>query len=619
MESPKDRKPLVFENSEFLRDLSYSELDVLCEQIRQEIILTCSQRGGHLSSNLGAVELTVALHRFFHFPKDKLIFDVGHQCYTHKILTGRSIEHLNQKGCVAGFQKRKESECDPWEAGHSSTSISAAQAFAYARDQKKEDYDVVAFIGDASIVNGLSLEALNDVGSGENKIIVILNDNDMSISKPVGAIGSFFRRISTGKAYNRFKRGFRKALHDTKLYAFFRSLKNKIKSRLLRINIFDTMGFAYIGPIDGNSIKDVEKALKRAKQTNKSVIVHCHTMKGKGYRYAENDQNGYWHGVTPFDIETGAPKNLHPGLISWSHYFADLTDQIMGEKTDGLLVIPATRKGSGMEKVFADYPDRCHDVGIAEEHAATLCGGLAANGYHPILSIYSTFMQRAYDEIAHDCARMNANMTILIDRAGLGGSAGDTHQGIYDVAYLKSIPNVVITMPSSKAIAKALYYQSFDNHGVFAIRYPREFVRDSEDANPPALPFLRWRHDRPSTGHTLAIVAVGPKEKEILAEAQKRFLDVEIIDPVYLYPLQKDNILPLTRFQNVLIYDAYGTREGFADTLCSALMEAGYRGKVHVRAVTNSFVQHASVDEQLASFGLLPAQIIELAEKILGR
>ena len=622
MSSEKKATPLVFDNPDAIKSMSYAELSCLCADIRTELIRICSEYGGHLSPNLGDVELVVALHRSFDFSKDKLIFDVGHQCYTHKILTGRSLEHLNEKGCVAGFQKMRESPFDPWEAGHSSTSISAAQGYAIARDLKGEKFDVVAFIGDSSIVNGLAFEALNDIGSQKNKVIVILNDNDMSISRPVGALGNFFRKISTGRAYNKFKRGYRNALEKTrfgkKIFNLSFAIKNSIKRKLVPNTYFDNLGFAYIGPVDGHNIKAIEKALERAKRTDKSVVIHALTTKGKGYRYAEEDKTGYWHGVSPFDIETGKPKNLHPGYVSWSHFMAEVTAEIMGEKKDSYLLVPATRKGSGLEKCFALFPDRCHDVGIAEEHAATLCGSLYVNGFHPILSIYSTFMQRCYDEISHDCARINANMTILVDRAGLVGDNGDTHQGIYDVAYLKSIPNVVITQPSSKSIARSLYFQSFDNHGVFAIRYPRELLHDNEESFPVDLPYLRWRYERSSSSKKLAIVAVGPRERDLLEGCKKNYVDAEIIDPVYLYPLQRDNILPLMKYGTILIYDSYSTREGFADSLLSALMEEGYRGKVVVRAIPNVFVQHAKLSEQLSEFGLLPEQIVLEAKKLLA-
>ena len=623
MESKEIDIQLPLKDPSGLASMSPAELSLLCAELRKEIIRACSIYGGHLSSNLGDVELTVALHKHFDFAHDKLIFDVGHQCYAHKLLTGRSLEHLNEMGQVAGFQKMAESPYDPWEAGHSSTSLSAAEAFAIARDEKKEKFDVVALIGDASIVNGLALEALNNIGFRSHKVIIVLNDNDMSISPPVGAIGNLFRKVSTGKGYMRMKRGYRKVLQKTAfgrwIYSGTSHFKDWIKRKLVAPNLFDNLGFNYIGPIDGHNLKALDKAILRAKRSDDSVVLHVRTIKGKGYSYAENDLTGYWHGVTPFDIASGVPKEFHPGYISWSHFFADLTEGILRDKPNSHIVVPATRKGSGLEKAFAEFPERCHDVGIAEEHAATLCGALSVNGVHPILSIYSTFMQRCYDEISHDCARIRANMTILVDRAGLVGKNGDTHQGIYDVAYLKSIPNVVITMPSNKGIARALYYQSFDNHGVFAIRYPREMVHEGEDFMGAELPYMRWRYENNSTSKKLAIVAVGPKERALLELVKARYVDVEIIDPVYLFPLQKDNVLPLLSYQSVLIYDAYGTKEGFADTVLSALCELGYKGKVHVRAIPNQFVAHAKYNEQLSQFGLLPEQILDEAKAIIEK
>ena len=606
-----------------VKKMSYPELAVLCHDLRREILESVSKTGGHLSSNLGVIELTVALYRNFDFPNDKLIFDVGHQCYAHKLLSGRSLENLNKPGGVAGFQKMAESEFDPWEAGHSSTSISAAEAFAIAAHKKGETRDVVAVIGDSSVVNGLSFEALNDLGSRPEKVIVVLNDNDMSISRPTGSFGRFFRRISTGKVYTKAKKGYQRALFRSrlghKIYNFSLSFKNAIKARLVPLTMFDNMGFNYIGPVDGHDLKALDRAIARAKRSTKSVVLHVRTIKGKGYPYAENDKTGYWHGVTPFDLETGAPKKFHPGQVSWSHFMADLTYEMIANHPEAQLVVPATLKGSGLEKVFSSYPDRCIDVGIAEEHAATLCGAFSVNGFKPILTIYSTFLQRAYDEIAHDCARIKANVTLLIDRAGLVGSNGDTHQGIYDVAYLKSIPGVTVTMPSSKAMAKTLYEQSLTGKGVFAIRYPRDFVEEGMPLETISdLQYLRFRYERRTSSKKIAVLAVGPMEKKLLDLVEKAYLDVEIIDPVYLQPLQMDNLLPLLSFEHIFVYDAYSTKEGFASSVLTALMELGYKGKVTVRAVPNQFVREDSYDNQLAQFGLLPTQIVEELRKLLG-
>ncbi len=607
----------------FLKDLDYGELEVLCFKIRQEILASVSERGGHLSSNLGIVELTVALHRCFDFKTDKLILDVGHQCYTHKMLTGRSIEHLNQPGGVAGFQKMSESVYDPYEAGHSSNSISAAEAFAVARDFKGEKYDVVALIGDASIANGLAFEGLNDVGARDNKIIIVLNDNEMAITPSVGATGLFFRRVSAGRLYNDFKKGFRRVFYRGRVgrafYRFSWRAKNRLKRLLVPMNVFDHMGFTYLGPINGHDIKRLEKAFKKAKESSKSVVIHVRTVKGRGYHYAEQDTTGYWHGVTPFDLNTGAPKNFHPGLISWSHYFADLTHEMMQKHSDAYLITPATLKGSGLEKVFADFPERSRDVGIAEEHAATFAGALSLNGFHPIVSIYSTFLQRAYDEVSHDCARIKANVTFLIDRAGLVGKDGDTHQGIYDVAYLSSIPGVTVTMPSNKAEARSLFEESFEKGGVYAIRLPREFVLEAREEQNASLRYGQFSYLGHSREKNLAVVSVGPKSREIQELFEKNHVDAEVINPVYLCPIDDQCILPLLAFKTVLIHDAYGTKEGFASRLESRLLELGFRGKIVLRTVPTAFVGSNCKEEQEKSFGLLSSQILELAREILGK
>jgi 1-deoxy-D-xylulose-5-phosphate synthase len=466
---------------EFLKELNYRSLDLLSEKIRREIIDKTSKYGGHLSSNLGVVEITIALHRMFNFKHDKLIFDVGHQSYTHKILTGRSLEYLRNRNGVSGFQKICESYYDCFEAGHSSTSLSAAQGFALNRDARGEKYDVVAVIGDGSIVNGLAFEALNNISHNNNKVIIILNDNEMSISRPTGGMGKFFAKISTASGYTNFKISYRRFMFKTRmghaLYNFTSRIKNAIKQKLVPTTYFDDMGFQYIGCIDGHNIKALEKAIARAKRTPKSVVLHVATVKGKGYRYAENDTTGYWHGVTPFEIESGKPKNLHPEELSWSHLFSDLLTALMAERNDLVIISPATVKGSGLEDLFSTYPKRTFDVGIAEGHALTLASGLAVAGTHPIVSIYSTFMQRAFDQIIHDIARMNLNITFLVDRSGLVGLDGETHQGIYDESFLLSTPNTVVTMPSSDKEAKYLLNESLKQHGPFFIRYRVIFLR----------------------------------------------------------------------------------------------------------------------------------------------
>jgi 1-deoxy-D-xylulose-5-phosphate synthase len=592
-----------------VKKLGYKSLAVLCHDIRHEIIKETSLYGGHLASNLGVVELTVALYRSFDFPKDKLIFDVGHQCYTHKILTGRSLAHLNDKNGVAGFERREESVYDCYEAGHSGTALSAAEGFAIARDLRKAAYNVVALVGDASIVTGLSFEALNNLGSRQNKVIVVLNDNDMSISRPVGGFGDFFRKISTARFYNKFKSHYRRVLYRTRagqdLYSWSYRLKTEIKSALVPTTMFDNMGFTYIGPVDGHDIKALELAFERAKTTTKSAIIHVYTLKGRGYEPAEKDRTGYWHGVTPFDIPTGNPIDQHPGFESWTHYFGDLTHEAMAQHPEALLICPAMIKGSHLETSFDDFKDRCFDVGIAEEHAVTLAGALALNGYHPIVSIYSTFLQRAYDELSHDCARMRTDLTLLVDRAGLVGKNGETHMGIYDEAFLKSIPGLILTMPSSLSEARALYQQSLGKgHGVYAIRYPHALVSIMTPVPEIELPFLRWRFLTPISEGQPAVVAVGPEGSLLIEKLRNAGFAGSLINPLFLNPVPIEEAAKLSAASAIYIYDPYGTKEGFAESLASVLMEQGYRGLVKTIAVPTIYVPHESIFEQETELGV---------------
>ena len=590
-----------------VKGLKRESLALLCQDIRQEIIRATSEYGGHLSSNLGVVELTVALHRNFDFPKDKLILDVSHQSYTHKILTGRSLENLNSKDGVSGFMRMDESEYDCYESGHSSTSLSAAEGFAVARDIKKEDYYIVPVIGDGSLVNGLSFEALNHIAGRFGKMIIVINDNDMSISRPVGGFGRFFRRISTAKGYNSFKNKYKNALEKNAVGRWFYrcsySLKNGIKRLLVPFTLFDNLGFTYMGPFDGHDIKMLDKAFKRAKNATKTVIFHVYTTKGKGYEPAEMDKTGYWHGVTPFEIETGKPKNQHPDYCSWPHLVGDLVKTEMKKHDDALLICPGMIKGSHLEDAFEAFPERCIDVGIAEEHALTMAGASYLAGMHPIACVYSTFLQRAYDEILHDCARMNVDMTLLIDRAGLVGKDGETHMGIYDEAYLKSIPGANLYMPSNTQELRGLIEYSMEKgHGIVAIRYPHTLFKckENDGASWEVKPWVKLANVKnPSE----AVIAVGPKGRDLLNALKEKGYQGEMIVAVKLLPLS-DDVDEIVKMDKIFVYDSYGTEAGFVETLKAALMDKGFKGSIKAFAVPNVYVQHATIAEQEEEFGL---------------
>lgn len=602
----------------FLSELSYADLDILSADIRNKIIEVTSNLGGHLSSNLGAVELTIALHRVFDLSKDKLIFDVGHQCYTHKLLTGRDLKKLRQNDGVSGFQKMSESIYDCYEAGHSSTSISAASGFALARDLNGADYECIAFIGDGSITSGLAFEALNNLAHNNHKVIIVLNDNGMSISKPVGGMSKFFANVSTSKGYIRFKKSYQRFFGKCKLgrgiLRVLSAIKNWIKSFLIRGNIFTDIGLNYVGPVDGHNIKKIEKALRRAKNSKRSVVIHACTLKGKGYKPAEKDETGYWHGVSPFNIESGEPKSKHEGFSSWSHVFSDITALELEEHTDSVLISPATIKGAGLDTLDSKFKDRIIDVGIAEEHAVTLASGLSLGGIHPIISVYSTFLQRAYDEVSHDLARMNLSATFLVDRAGLVGSDGETHQGIYDEGYLSTIPGTVVAMPSTIDEAKLLYDESFNKHGPFFIRLPRSYVKKQEGFNNIEYPFGKWMKLK-EDAKDLVVIGVGPLLRDLEKAISDEGIKCTLINALYVNPIDFSMLDEVLDAKKIVIYDPYSTKLGLVSSVMAYLLEKKFKGSISAYFVPNEFVKQGTVDEQLARYNIRVSDVIAELKK----
>ena len=590
---------------EFLSSLSYKELKILSKDIAEYIVDVVSKNGGHLASNLGVIDSTIALFRIFDFTKDKIVFDVGHQCYTYKILTGRSLERLRKKDGISGFQKMHESIYDHFEAGHSSTSVSVVNGMAVARDLKNEKYETIAFIGDASIANGLAFEGLNNVASSGHKVIIILNDNDMSITKPAGALAKTFRKLSNSSLYRRSKHTYQRVLKRTGfgrgILRVSGNIKYWFKRHLVQINTFDILGFGYIGPVDGHDIKELEKAFSKAKKASESVVIHVKTLKGKGYAPSENDDSGKWHGVGEFEVETGE-FITNPELISWSKQYSNELEVAMEEHQNAYLIVPATETGSALTNIFEKYPNRCQDIGIAEEHAFTFAGGLSVSGLHPVISIYSTFLQRAYDELSHDLARMNLNATVLIDRSGLVGADGETHQGIYDEQFLLGIPNTVIAMASRQSESKALLQESFKNHGVFCIRYPRgSFLPRVEQEE--LCTFGKWKVELLNSTE-IAIVSVGPATLDLKEYIIKNNMKATLYNAIYIKPMDDMAIRDLLKYKKIIIYDCYATIKGFATTLAARLMELKYQGEVILKAVPDTFVKTASTYEQKLEYGL---------------
>ncbi len=580
-----------------LKTLNNLQLNQLSEEIREYIIRACSINGGHLASNLGVVELTLALHKEFNFPKDKLIFDVGHQCYTHKILTGRSLKRLRKEDGIGGFQKRSESEYDPFDAGHSSTSISAAMGMAIERDLNGEDYDVIAVIGDASVANGMAFEALNNISNFNHKIIIVINDNNMSISNSTGAIHNALQKIRVSQKYLKMKSKTQKRLSKNGFTRFIfkvlRKGKNVFKRVFLHNNIFEMFGCYYIGNVNGHDFSDLKKAFKKAKKMDSSVVIHVSTVKGKGYKYAEDGNVAFWHSVKPFDIETGKSKcKVDENLISWSEVYASLLKEEI-QHGDSILINPATMIGSKIDGIYKDNASRTFDVGISEEHAVTFAAGYSAFNKHSYVSIYSSFMQRAYDQINHDVARLNLPVTLLIDRAGLVGEDGETHQGIFDESFLLNMPNMSVCMAKDYQEAKGLFELSKVYKHPLAIRYPLGYTKN-ELFEPKKIEYGKWIIEQVSSNHNVAVITFGPKVNKLL----EMKLDITLINAIFQSPLDEECLKSILNYDHIIIYDAYAIKEGFCYHVLAKLCELNYKNEIKVFGLENKFITKASIKQQ---------------------
>ncbi|MEG1565199.1 MAG: 1-deoxy-D-xylulose-5-phosphate synthase [Bacilli bacterium] len=587
-------------DSKTINTLPKKEIKNYCSFLRTEIIDAVSTNGGHLSSNLGTVELTVALHRIFNFDKDKVLFDVGHQCYAHKLITNRSLKNLRQKGGISGFPSINESKYDFFESGHSSNSLSAALGMALVRDLNGEKYDIVDVIGDASIVNGLAFEALNDSDFANHKVIVILNDNGMSISKSVGAVTKLFAKISTSKFYNSFKTRYKVLLKLGKfgklIYKRSYLIKNYLKGLFIRNNIFSSLGMDYIGIIDGNNEQKVESAIQRARICNKSVVVHIRTKKGFGYPLAEHDENGYYHGVSQFDPLKGCTQKNNTN--SSNEIVSNQIEKIMEKHTNTMLLCPGTLVGSHFEKFVQKFgTERVKDVGIAEEHMFSLAAGLCLSNIHPILSIYSTFSQRAFDEIANDIARKNFNLTLLIDRAGLAGNDGPTHHGIFDESFFLSLPNTVVSMPSNKFLVSSLIEESMKERGLFIIRYPKCEISDC--GKNEYLGYGKWNIESAKESNTI-IVSFGPIINKIAERINSTNTKVDLINAIYQKPLDYAIIdRMMLKYSKIIIYNVYGVKNGFNNEFIDYLVKHNYKGQIISLAIDNKLIEHQSIEEGL--------------------
>ena len=606
---------------EDLRKLSLDELPLLCTEIRREIVQTVSRTGGHLASSLGAVEIAVALHYVYDTPKDKLVWDTGHQAYAHTLLTGRRklFHTLRQKGGISGYPTPEESPYDCYPVGHAGTSVSVALGLAAARDLKGEDFQVVSIIGDGAMTSGLALEALNN-NAARGRFTVVLNDNAMSISPTKGAIATHFARLVSNVHYRQFKRNCKNILSSipvvgVHLMNFSMRLLGAFKLLFIVDNIFEKMGFHYIGPVDGNDVKELVRILKaRSTEQVMPVVLHCRTKKGKGYAPAEKNPERF-HGVGKFDPVSGEPAKAEKKQTTYTDAVSR-TVLDLAEKDGHVVVVSAAMcGGTGMTKFANHFPERFFDVGIAEQHAVTFAGGLASSGLRPVVGIYSTFMQRAYDQIAHDVCLPNANVILALDRAGLVGADGKTHHGAFDLSYLRHLPNLKIFSPRDEAAVRAVFEYALLHEGPVAVRYPRRAI--PYDLAPEGLPAFtgdvtKWQTVR--EGGLCAIIASGHmvfhalKAAEIVKEKYGR--DVRVIDACAIKPLDEETLSALADIPVVTMEDNAligGLGETVAFRLKKPILSFG---------LPDDFVPHGTLDELYTDLGWQPEQVaLKIAER----
>lgn len=567
----------TIKNPDFLKFMTIHEMEELSAEIREFLISNISKTGGHLASNLGVVELTIALHYVFSTPSDKVFFDVGHQCYTHKILTGRADQFpkLRQYKGLSGFQKRCESEHDVWEAGHSSTSLSAALGMAVARDLNNETYQVVPVIGDGALSSGMALEALNEIGSERKNMVIVFNDNKMSISRNVGALTSGFSRLRSSKTYTKIKANMKKNLRTNSfgasVYNGLKAFKDTVRDAVIDGGVFEEFNIDYIGPVDGHNLHDLIQVLRAAAQHDGPIVVHVITQKGRGYIPCEADREGLWHGVGPFDVKTGKPLvSIPEGWKSWSGMIADELCDMAETNQDIIAITPAMVTGSCLNRFFARYPKRSFDCGIAEEHATTFAAGLAISGKRPFLEIYSSFLQRAYDQINHDICRMDLPVVIGIDHAGLVGDDGETHHGIFDPGFLRPIPNLIIAQPANAQDARDILACAFAQNHPFAIRFPKGKIKTSDLCEARPVEIGSWTLFNDKEENRVCILTYGDLVEPVCEKVRVNDLPITVVNCRFLKPLDTSLIERLAgEGKKLIVYES----DMKAGGLSSAILE----------------------------------------------
>ena len=599
-----------------IKKIPADQLPALAEEIREFIIESLSKTGGHLASNLGVVELTIAMHRVFDLPKDKLIWDVGHQSYTHKILTGRKdgFETLRREGGISGFPKRSESDCDVFDTGHSSTSISAGVGYVRARELKKENYSVVSIIGDGALTGGMAYEALNNAASLKSNFIIVLNDNEMSITENVGGMSSYLSGLRTASAYTDFKMDVTKALNRIPgigpgMVDAMRKTKSSIKQIIIPGMLFEDMGLTYLGPVDGHNIPQLIKTFQEAKRFEGPILVHVLTQKGRGYEPAMRHPARF-HGAGPFDVKTGLP--VGKSNPTYTDVFSTVMRKMGDRRKDVAAVTAAMMTGVGLKRFSNMFPDRCFDVGIAEEHAVTFAAALSLGGITPVVAIYSSFLQRAYDQIMHDVCMQNLHVVFAIDRAGLVGYDGETHHGIFDLSYLGSMPNMTILAPKNLWELSDMIKFAVDYDGPIAVRYPRgeAYTGLKEFRAPICLGKSEVIHE----GSRVALLAVGSMVK-MVEEVQKQLkermdMDAALVNARFVKPIDEELLRSFADTYELVVTLEENVKDGgFGERVLAFAEEEDLPFGVEIIALPDRFIPHGSVLYQMKQVGFTPEDI----------
>lgn len=599
-----------------IKKIPADQLPALAEEIREFIIESLSKTGGHLASNLGVVELTIAMHRVFDFPKDKLIWDVGHQSYTHKILTGRKdgFETLRREGGISGFPKRSESDCDVFDTGHSSTSISAGVGYVRARELKKENYSVVSIIGDGALTGGMAYEALNNAASLKSNFIIVLNDNEMSITENVGGMSSYLSGLRTASAYTGFKMDVTKALNRIPgigpgMVDAMRKTKSSIKQIIIPGMLFEDMGLTYLGPVDGHNIPQLIKTFQEAKRFEGPILVHVLTQKGRGYEPAMRHPARF-HGAGPFDVKTGLP--VGKSNPTYTDVFSTVMRKMGDRRKDVAAVTAAMMTGVGLKRFSNMFPDRCFDVGIAEEHAVTFAAALSLGGITPVVAIYSSFLQRAYDQIMHDVCMQNLHVVFAIDRAGLVGYDGETHHGIFDLSYLGSMPNMTILAPKNLWELSDMIKFAVDYDGPIAVRYPRgeAYAGLKEFRAPICLGKSEVIHE----GSRVALLAVGSMVKmaeEVQKQLKERMdMDAALVNARFVKPIDEELLRSFADTYELVVTLEENVKDGgFGERVLAFAEEEDLPFGVEIIALPDRFIPHGSVSYQMKQVGFTPEDI----------